>query len=96
MLYVVLGTSTNDLLPVPFSIIGNEEQMSSYELHIAVKDHCAFTDDRLIGVSVMQLKDIQDQVRQRFRQPLGERKRGKKELAKKRSSSIRKTGGGQR
>lgn len=44
------------------SIIGNEEQISSYELHIAVKDHCSFTDDRLIGVSVMQLKDIQDQV----------------------------------
>ena len=38
--------------------------MSSYELHIAVKDYCFGRDDRLIGVSVMQLKDIQDRVRE--------------------------------
>eukprot|EP00094_Tigriopus_californicus_P005573 TCALIF_05370-PA protein Name:"Similar to UNC13B Protein unc-13 homolog B (Homo sapiens)" AED:0.17 eAED:0.19 QI:0/0.36/0.34/1/1/1/23/0/1203 len=42
-------------------IIGNEESMASYELHIGVKDYCFGRDDRLIGVSVMQLKDIQDQ-----------------------------------
>ena len=45
-----------------FSPIGNEESIGSYELHIAVKDYCFGRDDRLIGVSVMQLKDIQDQV----------------------------------
>jgi hypothetical protein len=45
-----------------FSIIGNEDQMSAYELHIGVKDYCFGRDDRLIGVSVMQLKDIMDQV----------------------------------
>ena len=44
------------------SIIGNEEQMTAYELHIAVKDYCFGRDDRLIGVSVMQLRDILDQV----------------------------------
>ena len=44
------------------SIIGNEEQMTAYELHIAVKDYCFGRDDRLIGVSVMQLRDIMDQV----------------------------------
>ncbi len=48
-----------------FSPIGNEESIGSYELHIAVKDYCFGRDDRLIGVSVMQLKDIQDQVRPR-------------------------------
>jgi protein unc-13 len=42
-------------------IIGNEEQLSAYELHIGVKDYCFGRDDRLIGVSVMQLKDILDQ-----------------------------------
>jgi len=42
-------------------IIGNEEQMSAYELHIGVKDYCFGRDDQLIGVSVMQLKDIMDQ-----------------------------------
>ena len=47
----------------PFSsIIGNEDASSSYELHIGVKDYCFGRDDRLIGVSVMQLKDIQNQV----------------------------------
>lgn len=41
--------------------MGSEEPVSSYELHICVKDYCFGRDDRLIGVSVMQLKDIQDQ-----------------------------------
>ena len=36
--------------------------MSAYELHIGVKDYCFGRDDQLIGVSVMQLKDIMDQV----------------------------------
>merc|ERR1719410_2633979 len=41
--------------------IGNEEQMTAYELHISVKDYCFGRDDRLVGVSVMQLKDIINQ-----------------------------------
>ena len=36
--------------------------MAAYELHIGVKDYCFGGDDKLIGVSVMQLKDIMDQV----------------------------------
>jgi hypothetical protein len=44
------------------SVIGNEDALSFYELHIAVKDYCTFGDNRLIGVSVMQLKDIENQV----------------------------------
>ncbi|XP_023338035.1 uncharacterized protein LOC111708785 isoform X4 [Eurytemora carolleeae] len=42
-------------------IIGNEDQLSAYELHIGVKDYCFGRENRLIGVSVMQLKDIMDQ-----------------------------------
>ena len=36
--------------------------MLAYELHIGVKDYCFGRDDQLIGVSVMQLKDIMDHV----------------------------------
>ena len=36
--------------------------MTAYELHISVKDYCFGRDDRLVGVSVMQLKDIINQV----------------------------------
>lgn len=41
--------------------IGNEEQLDYFELHICVKDYCFARDDRLIGVAVMQLKDVADQ-----------------------------------
>ncbi|KAJ8921476.1 hypothetical protein NQ315_003094 [Exocentrus adspersus] len=41
-------------------IIGNEEQLDSYELHICVKDFCLVRENRLVGVAVMQLKDIVD------------------------------------
>lgn len=45
-------------------LFGNEDALSVYELHIAVKDHCfGFgREDRLVGVAVVQLKDIEDQV----------------------------------
>ncbi|XP_054285839.1 protein unc-13 homolog B-like isoform X1 [Macrosteles quadrilineatus] len=42
-------------------IIGNEEQLEYFELHICVKDYCFARDDRLVGVAVLQLKDIVDQ-----------------------------------
>lgn len=45
------------------SKIGNEEQLDYFELHICVKDYCFARDDRLVGVAVMQLKDIDEQVR---------------------------------
>ncbi len=45
-------------------MIGNEEQLDYFELHICVKDYCFARDDRLVGVAVLQLKDIVEQVRQ--------------------------------
>uniref|UniRef100_T1IYB8 Protein unc-13 homolog B n=1 Tax=Strigamia maritima TaxID=126957 RepID=T1IYB8_STRMM len=42
-------------------IIGNDEQPDSYELHICVKDYCFAREDRLVGHSLMQLRDIVDQ-----------------------------------
>ncbi|KAG8236068.1 hypothetical protein J437_LFUL011992, partial [Ladona fulva] len=35
--------------------------MMYFELHICVKDYCFARDDRLVGVAVMQLKDIAEQ-----------------------------------
>lgn len=49
-----------------FSIIGNEEQLDFFELHICVKDYCFAREDRLVGVAVMQLKDIVDRVSRNF------------------------------
>lgn len=45
-----------------FSMIGNEEQLDFFELHICVKDYCFAREDRLVGVAVLQLKDIVEQV----------------------------------
>ncbi|XP_031616622.1 uncharacterized protein LOC116336710 isoform X3 [Contarinia nasturtii] len=42
-------------------MIGNEEQLDFFELHICVKDYCFARDDRLVGVAVLQLKDIVEQ-----------------------------------
>ncbi|KAI5721905.1 hypothetical protein M8J76_000688 [Diaphorina citri] len=42
-------------------LIGNEEQLEFFELHICVKDYCFARDDRLVGVAVLQLKDIVEQ-----------------------------------
>lgn len=44
-------------------MIGNEEQLDFFELHICVKDYCFARDDRLVGVAVLPLKDIVEQVR---------------------------------
>jgi protein unc-13 len=42
-------------------MIGTDNHLSSYELHIGVKDYCFGRENRLIGVSVIQLRDIMDQ-----------------------------------
>ena len=45
------------------SLISGKEGPESYELHVTVKDYCFARDDRLVGVAVLQLKDILEQVR---------------------------------
>ncbi|KAK3859183.1 hypothetical protein Pcinc_034677 [Petrolisthes cinctipes] len=42
-------------------LIGSEEGPENYELHICVKDYFFARDDRLVGVAVLQLRDIVDQ-----------------------------------
>uniref|UniRef100_A0A182Q454 Unc-13 n=1 Tax=Anopheles farauti TaxID=69004 RepID=A0A182Q454_9DIPT len=44
-------------------IIGNEEQLEFFELHICVKDYCFAREDRLVGVAILKLKDVVDQSR---------------------------------
>ncbi|CAG0887273.1 unnamed protein product [Darwinula stevensoni] len=48
------------VVPPSHPMIGNEESPSSYELHICIKDYCFAREDRLVGVAIMQLKDIVD------------------------------------
>lgn len=57
--------SESDVFFVPYiySMIGNEEQLDFFELHICVKDYCFAREDRLVGVAVLQLKDIVEQVK---------------------------------
>lgn len=43
-------------------MFGNEETLDYFELHICVKDYCFARDDRLVGVAVIQIKDIIEQV----------------------------------
>lgn len=47
-------------------MIGNEEQLDFFELHICVRDYCFAREDRLVGVAILQLKDIVEQVKLPF------------------------------
>ena len=44
------------------SILGNEDEPDAYELHFTVKDYNFARTDSLVGVTVMQLGDIVEQV----------------------------------
>lgn len=43
---------------VTYSILGNEDEPISYELHFCVKDYCFAREDHLIGIGVLQLHTI--------------------------------------
>lgn len=42
-------------------MIGNESEVSLFELQFAVKDYCFAREDRLVGIAIIQLRDIVDQ-----------------------------------
>lgn len=44
------------------STVSGTEQMELFELHVCVRDYCFAREDRLVGVAVMRLVDIADQV----------------------------------
>ncbi|OTF77059.1 hypothetical protein BLA29_015040, partial [Euroglyphus maynei] len=56
-----------------YSIIGNEDEPTSFELHISVKDYCFAREDRLVGVCILQLADIAEQGNCNCWLPLGRR-----------------------
>jgi len=42
-------------------VLGNEEpDLDCYELHVCAKDYCFARDDQLVGMAVLQLRDVME------------------------------------
>lgn len=44
------------------SMVSVTEQMDLFELHVCIRDYCFAREDRLVGVAIMRLSDIAEQV----------------------------------